>query len=56
MLAGFNGRGMSMIFTTAEAVARMVVDGVGFEEMGLPVCFEMSRERLERREDVRNEL
>ena len=54
MLAGFNGGGMSMIFTTAEAVARMVVESCSFEETGLPGVFKTSKERVERREDVRN--
>ena len=53
MLAGFNGGGMAMIFTTAEAVARMVVDGCSFEETGLPSIFKTSKERVESKEDVR---
>ena len=54
MLAGFNGGGMTMILTTAEAVARMVVDGCSFEETGLPSIFKTSKDRVESKEDVRN--
>jgi glycine/D-amino acid oxidase-like deaminating enzyme len=39
ILAGFNGSGMSYIFLVARAVARMVQDGVSFEETGLPAVF-----------------
>ena len=54
MLAGFNGGGMTMIFTTTEAVARMVVEGCSFEETGLPSIFKTSSERAESTTDVRN--
>ena len=54
ILAGFNGGVMTMIFTTAEAVARMVVDGCSFEETGLPSVFKTSKERVQSNEDVRN--
>lgn len=53
MLAGFNAGGMTMILTTAEEVARMVLEGVEFGETGLLPCFETSRERLEGKVDTR---
>jgi len=47
MLCGFNGGGMSIIFTTAEAVARMVGgESCEFEDTGLPELFRTSRERV----------
>lgn len=49
MLAGFNGGGMALILTAAEAVAKMVRDDVGFEEVreefGLPGFFAASERR-----------
>ena len=46
MLAGFNGGGMTVIFTAAEVVvAKMVVQGINFEERGmLAVVRENERE------------
>jgi glycine/D-amino acid oxidase-like deaminating enzyme len=53
VLAGFNGGGMAMIPTVSKAVARMVVEDVGFEEvgkeMGVPAWFASGEERLETR-------
>jgi glycine/D-amino acid oxidase-like deaminating enzyme len=46
LLAGFNGAGMTMIFTTARAIANMVVYGVEYEDTGLPSVFRSTSERL----------
>lgn len=46
ILAGYNGGGMAMIFLAARGVARMVMEGVGFEETGVPWFFETTPERL----------
>ena len=52
VLAGFNGGGMALILTAAKAVARMVRDDVGFEEVKgefkLPEFFATSEERLKK--------
>ncbi|KAF2803428.1 FAD dependent oxidoreductase superfamily [Mytilinidion resinicola] len=50
MLAGFNGGGMSMILTVAKAVATMVKEDAGFDEvaggLGVPDFWGTSEERL----------
>lgn len=46
ILAGFNGGGMAMILLCAQGVAKMVSQGVPYEESGLPWYFKSSRERL----------
>lgn len=50
MLAGFNGGGMAVILTVAKAVARMVNQDLGFEdvkeEFGLPGFFATTTDRL----------
>ena len=38
-MAGFNGAGMASIFLVARGIARMVRDGVSFEEAGMPGTF-----------------
>ncbi|PYI09232.1 FAD dependent oxidoreductase superfamily [Aspergillus sclerotiicarbonarius CBS 121057] len=45
ILAGFNGAGMLMIFTMTQAIARMV-EGVEYEDTGLPGLFKSTSERL----------
>ncbi|PWY76133.1 FAD dependent oxidoreductase [Aspergillus sclerotioniger CBS 115572] len=45
ILAGFNGAGMLTIFTVTQAIAKMV-DGVEYEDTGLPVLFKSTPERL----------
>lgn len=49
VLAGFNGGGMALIATSARAIAKMVTDDLGFEdvqeEFGLPEGFKTSAER-----------
>ena len=46
ILAGFNGAGMTMIFTASRGIAGMVLDGVDYEETGLPRLFKSTAERL----------
>jgi glycine/D-amino acid oxidase-like deaminating enzyme len=52
MLAGFDGAGMLMILTAAKAVARMVREDLGFDDVKkdyqLPSFFATSKERLSR--------
>ncbi|KAI5862454.1 FAD dependent oxidoreductase [Durotheca rogersii] len=45
--AGFNGHGMARIFTCAPGVAKLILGGT-WEDTGLPECFQMTEERLER--------
>ncbi|KAI1101174.1 FAD dependent oxidoreductase [Jackrogersella minutella] len=45
--AGFNGHGMARIFTSAPGVAKLILGGT-WEDTGLPECFEMTEERLQR--------
>ncbi|KAF2493076.1 FAD dependent oxidoreductase [Lophium mytilinum] len=51
MLAGFNGGGMALILTAAKAVAKMVKEDTGFEDvaggLGVPDFFGTSEERLQ---------
>lgn len=46
IIAGFNGGGMAMIFTSTKGLARIIVQGVSFEEVGLPRLFKTTEERL----------
>ncbi|OKL61879.1 hypothetical protein UA08_02273 [Talaromyces atroroseus] len=48
VLAGFNGHGMPVVFLSALGVAKMVRDGVAFEDIGVPRLFQTTRERLEK--------
>jgi glycine/D-amino acid oxidase-like deaminating enzyme len=45
MLCGFNGGGMTMIFTMAEAIAKMVNEGMAIEDTGLPVLLQNNATR-----------
>ncbi|KAI2616346.1 FAD dependent oxidoreductase [Hypoxylon sp. NC1633] len=45
--AGFNGHGMARIFTCAPGVAKLILGG-SWKDTGLPECFEMTEERLEK--------
>ncbi|KAI1080858.1 FAD dependent oxidoreductase [Whalleya microplaca] len=45
--AGFNGHGMARIFTCAPGLVRLVQGGK-WSETGLPECFELTEERLEK--------
>ncbi|KAL1651937.1 hypothetical protein SLS58_000060 [Diplodia intermedia] len=48
ILAGFNGGGNALVFLCAKAVAKMVLEGVPFEETGVdvPAMFKTTEERL----------
>ncbi|KAI0884596.1 FAD dependent oxidoreductase [Annulohypoxylon maeteangense] len=45
--AGFNGHGMARIFTCAPGVAKLILGG-SWADTGLPECFEITQERLEK--------
>lgn len=44
--AGFNGGGMAMIWLCSIGLAKMIKDGISFEETGLPKFFEARADRL----------
>ena len=46
VLAGINGGGNALIFLSAQGLAKMIQEGVTFEETGLPRLFKTSRARL----------
>lgn len=46
ILAGFTGHGMPQIFLAAEGVAKMIMDGVPYEETELPRLFKTTQARL----------
>ncbi|KIW18008.1 hypothetical protein PV08_02295 [Exophiala spinifera] len=46
VIAGFSGRGMAYILLASRALARMVVEGIDYEQTGLPTMFKSTRERL----------
>ncbi|KAJ5543856.1 hypothetical protein N7513_003437 [Penicillium frequentans] len=47
ILAGFNGHGMPVVFLSSLGVAKMVRDGIQFEDTGVPKVFQTTVERLE---------
>lgn len=49
ILAGFNGGGMPLIFTSARGVADMVCNSVSFQETGILEMFETTAERLDKK-------
>ncbi|KAJ6172197.1 FAD dependent oxidoreductase superfamily [Penicillium chermesinum] len=48
ILAGFNGHGMPVVFLSALGIARMIKNGVSFEDSGVPKLFETTSTRLEK--------
>ncbi|RHZ60856.1 hypothetical protein CDV55_106812 [Aspergillus turcosus] len=48
VLAGLNGHGMPVVWLAAEGLARMVGEGVAFEQTGMPRLFKTTRDRIER--------
>lgn len=48
ILAGFNGHGMPVVFLSALGIAKMVREGVKFEDTGVPRLFQTTQERLEK--------
>jgi len=47
MCAGHNGHGMARIFTAAPGLVKLV-RGASWKETGLPECFQVTKERLDR--------
>jgi glycine/D-amino acid oxidase-like deaminating enzyme len=47
ILAGLNGHGMPVVWLAAEGLARMVGEGVAFEQTGMPRLFKTTKERIE---------
>ncbi|KAJ4264181.1 hypothetical protein NW762_005375 [Fusarium torreyae] len=47
IIAGFTGYGMPKILLSSKGLARMVSDGISFEETGLPSPFKTTRKRNE---------
>ena len=45
--AGFSGHGMPQIFGASKGVARMVIEGISFEQTGLPALFKDTQVRLD---------
>lgn len=48
ILAGFNGHGMPVIFLSALGIAKMIRDGIDFENTGVPRLFQTTQERLDK--------
>ncbi|KAI9052251.1 hypothetical protein LZ554_003608 [Drepanopeziza brunnea f. sp. 'monogermtubi'] len=44
--AGFNGHGMPLILLSTKGLAKMIREGCGFEETGIPAVFQTTEERL----------
>ncbi|RDW57200.1 hypothetical protein BP5796_12650 [Coleophoma crateriformis] len=47
ILAGYNGGGMAIAFMAALAVARMIREGISFDQTGVPSCLETTQARLD---------
>jgi glycine/D-amino acid oxidase-like deaminating enzyme len=47
VIGGFTGHGMPQVFLAAEGLARMVLQGIGFRDTGLPRLFETTQARLD---------
>ncbi len=45
--AGFNGHGMPLILLATKGVAKMIREGCGFKDTGIPGVFETSHKRLD---------
>jgi hypothetical protein len=55
ILAGLNGHGMPVVWLAAEGLARMVGEGVRFEETRVPRLFKTTKERIERAQGGKEE-
>lgn len=51
VIAGFNGHGMPQIFLSARGIARMIMEEVAYKDTGLPLLFQTTATRLERKMD-----
>jgi glycine/D-amino acid oxidase-like deaminating enzyme len=47
IIGGFTGHGMPQVFLAAEGVAKMVLQGLEFQETGLPRLFQTTQARLD---------
>ncbi|OJJ05983.1 hypothetical protein ASPVEDRAFT_309418 [Aspergillus versicolor CBS 583.65] len=52
VVAGFNGHGMPQVFLSAKGVAQMILNGVEFEQTGIPRIFKTTQERLDSKENT----
>jgi hypothetical protein len=50
--AGFDGHGMLVIYLTMKGIAEMVLKEKGLEEVGIPIVYKTTRERLESEVDL----
>ena len=55
VIAGFNGHGMPVIWLGAKGTAKMINEGVSFEETGMPRLFKTTQERLSQAQNGREE-
>lgn len=55
ILGGFNGHGMPVIFLAAKELAKMVAQGISFEETNLPRLFKTTQFRIDRAINGREE-
>lgn len=55
IIAGFNGHGMPVIYLGAKGLAKMINDGVSFEESKLPKLFKTTAERITRAQKGKEE-
>ncbi|KAF9774360.1 hypothetical protein IL306_007641 [Fusarium sp. DS 682] len=55
IVAGFNGHGMPVIWLAAKELARMVSQGIDFEETKLPRLFQTSQFRIDRAQNGKEE-
>ncbi|OOF99653.1 hypothetical protein ASPCADRAFT_203418 [Aspergillus carbonarius ITEM 5010] len=49
IVAGFTGHGMPQVFLSTRGIAQLIVDGISYEETGLPRLFKTTTERLQSR-------
>ncbi|PYH36189.1 sterol homeostasis protein ARV1 [Aspergillus neoniger CBS 115656] len=47
IVAGFTGHGMPQVFLSARGIAQLIVEGVSYEQTGLPRLFKTTTERLQ---------
>lgn len=52
VMAGFNGHGMPLIFLSSKGLAKMLLDGVPFEQTGIPRLFKTTAERVASNENL----
>ena len=47
IIAAFSGHGMPQILLAARGIAKMITDGVPYEQTGLPSVFKSTNERVD---------